>query len=106
MENKCVMCSTTIPEGRMVCNACEEGEVGFDTAKITVLIDKIADIKDFVNLASQCADDVIIGSGRFKVNAKSLMALFSLDLAKPLQVEFYGDIPYEVKEGMKRFVVN
>ena len=69
-------------------------------------LDKITDIKDFVNLVSKCTDDVTIGSGRFKVNAKSIMGLFSLDLTKPLKVEFYGDIPYEVKEGMKKFIVN
>ena len=104
--NTCVVCGVTIPEGRMVCPNCENMEPNFDTVKITVLLDKFTDIKDFVNLVSKCADDVTIGSGRFIVNAKSIMGLFSLDLSTPLNVEFYGDIPYEVKEGMKKFIVN
>jgi hypothetical protein len=90
----------------MICPRCENIEPNFDTVNVNVLLDKITDIKDFVNLVSKCSDDVTIGSGRFKVNAKSIMALFSLDLSKPLKVEFYGDIPYEVKEGMKKFIVN
>ena len=105
-ENICVSCGEPIPEGRMICHKCEDVEPSFDTIKVMVLLDKITDIKDFVNLVSKCADDVTIGSGRFAVDAKSIMGLFSLDLSKPLKVEFYGDIPYEVKEGMKKFIVN
>ena len=105
-EERCVMCGESIPEGRMICHKCEDVEPSFETIKVMVLLDKITDIKDFVDLSSKCTEDVTIGSGRFKVNAKSIMALFSLDLTKPLKVEFYGDIPYEVKEGMKKFMVN
>ena len=105
-EERCVMCSEPIPEGRMICHKCEDVEPSFETAKVMVLLDKITDIKDFVNLVSKCTDDVTIGSGRFKVNAKSIMALFSLDLTKPLKVEFYGCVPYEVREGMKKFIID
>lgn len=105
-EERCIMCGKPIPEGRMICPKCEDVEPSFDTVKATVLLDKIADIKDFVNLTSKCSDDVTIGSGRFAVDAKSIMGLFSLDLSKPLKVEFHGDIPDEVKEGMKKFIVN
>lgn len=105
-ENRCVVCSAIIPEGRMVCGKCEYIEPSFDTVKITVALDKIADIKDFVNLASKCRDDVTISSGKFTVDAKSIMGLFSLDLIKPLKVEFYGAVPYEVREGMKKFIIN
>lgn len=105
-EDKCVVCGEYVPEGRMVCQKCENGEPSFNTVKITVLLDKIADVKDFVNLVSKCSDDVTVGSGRFAVDAKSIMGLFSLDLTKPLKVEFYGSIPYEVGEGMKKFIID
>ena len=105
-EERCVMCGKTIPEGRMVCYKCENTEPSFNTVKITVLLDKIADVKEFVNLASRCRDDVVVKSGHYSVNAKSIMALFSLDISKPLRVEFYGNIPYEVEEGMAKFIVN
>ena len=49
---------------------------------------------------------MVVKSGHYAVSAKSVMALFSLDLSKPLRVEFYGDIPYEVREGMTKFIVD
>lgn len=105
-ENRCVVYDEITPEGRMVCGKCECIEPSFDTVKITVALDKITDIKDFVNLISKCRDDVTISSGKFTVDAKSIMGLFSLDLTKPLKVEFYGSVPYEVREGMKKFIIN
>lgn len=105
-EEKCVVCGKSIPEGRMVCSTCEWDEPRFNTIKIIVLLNKITDISEFVKLSSICKDDVIIKSGNYAVDAKSLMGVYSLDLSKPLKVEFYGDIPLEVEEGMKKFIVN
>ena len=100
------MCGELIPGGRMICHRCEYVEPSFDTTQIIVSLNKITDISKFVALVSKCRDDVVVKSGHFAVDAKSLMALFSLDLTKPLKVEFYGNIPYEVKEVMKKFIVD
>ena len=104
----CTACGAPLAteSGSMLCSKCMDYEPSFDTIKITVLLDKIIDIKDFVDLVSKCSDDVTIGKGRFKVNAKSIMGLFSLDLSKPLRVEFFGNVPYEVREGIKKFIVD
>ena len=104
--DRCVMCGEYVPEGRMICHKCEDMKPSFDTTQIIVSLNKITDISKFVALVSKCRDDVVVKSGHFAVNAKSLMALFSLDLTKPLKVEFYGNIPYEVKEGIKKFIVD
>ena len=34
------------------------------------------------------------------------MGLFSLDLGKPVNVKFYENVPCEVEEGMKKFIVD
>lgn len=104
----CVSCGAPLntESGSMLCCKCMDFEPSFDTIKITVLLDKITDIKDFVNLASKCKDDVVVKSGNYAVSAKSIMGLYSLDLTKHLKVEFYGNIPYDVKEGMKKFIVD
>lgn len=105
-EDRCIMCGKYVPEGRMICHNCECVEPSFDTVKVTISLNKITDIRDFVNLALKCRDDVVVKSGNFAVNAKSIMGLFTLDLTKPLRVEFYGDIPYAVREEMKRFIIS
>lgn len=106
MEERCVMCGESIPEGRMVCHACENVEPSFDTVKVTMLLDNVADISAFVGLATKCKGDVVVRSGNFAVNAKSIMGLYSLDLTKPVKVEFYNYIPYEVRVGMKKFIID
>ena len=105
-EDMFVMCGEYIPEGRMVCYKCEKTTSNIHTIKTTVFLNKITDVRDFVNLVSMCRDDVVAKDGRYAVNAKSIMALFSLDLTKPLEVEFYGNIPCEVDEGIKNFKLN
>ena len=71
-----------------------------------IVLNNINDVKDFVNLMSKCSGEVSVYSERYIVDGKSIMGLFSLDLTKPVSVDFYGDVPYEVKEGMKKFIVN
>ena len=100
------MCGSSIPEGRMVCYNCEHGETNLDTVKFRVCLNNIADITDFVRTASMCPNDVVVKSGNFAVNAKSIMGLYSLDLSKPVKVEIHGEIPYKVEEEMQKFVVN
>lgn len=103
----CALCGAPImTESGAVCRNCMDAEPSFDTIKVTISLNKISDISKFVGLASKCADDVVVKSGNFAVNAKSIMGLFSLDLSKPLKVEFYGNIPYEVREGMKKFIID
>lgn len=105
-EEKCIMCGEVIPEGKMVCLKCENLEPNFNTTKITISLNKIVDVSKFVALTSKCKGDVVVKTGRFAVNAKSIMGLFSLDLTKPVVVEFYCDIPLEVRDGIKKFVVD
>lgn len=104
--NRCVICGRPIPEGRMICYECEYPmEPSFNIIKITVSINGFRDAFRFARLSSKCEGDVIIKSGRFAVNAKSIIGILSLDLAKPVKVEFYGDISYEVQEKMKKFMI-
>ena len=55
-----------------------------------VLLTSINDVKTFVNTASDQPFDIDIVSGRYIVDAKSIMGIFSIDLAKPIQVEVHG----------------
>jgi phosphotransferase system HPr-like phosphotransfer protein len=53
-------------------------------------LQSISDVKRFVNAACCQPFDIDIISGRYIVDAKSIMGLFSLDLSKPIRVEVHG----------------
>ena len=52
-----------------------------------LLLSSINDVKDFVNIVSKYDFDVDLTSGRYVVDAKSIMGIFSLDLSKPIKVD-------------------
>ena len=56
-----------------------------------MLLGSINDVKDFVNTVSKYDFDVDLTSGRYVVDAKSIMGIFSLDLSKPIKVEVHSD---------------
>ena len=56
-----------------------------------ILLSSINDIKAFVNIVNKYEFDVDLTSGRYVVDAKSIMGIFSLDLSKPIQVDIHAD---------------
>ena len=50
----------------------------------------MADVKQFVTAASLMSVDIDVISGRYTVDAKSILGLCSLDLEQPVQVRVYG----------------
>ena len=48
-------------------------------------------VKDFVAITQNCEYEVLLKSGKYVVDAKSILGIFSLDLSKPLTVEIYSD---------------
>lgn len=68
------------------------GEIKFDT---------IEDVKRFVNFITKYSDEYYLNSGKYLINAKSIMGIFSLDLSKPVVIvsekEFTEDFLKEFK---------
>lgn len=44
-------------------------------------------VNDFVKIASQRSFPIFLCCGRYRINGKSLIGIFSLDLSKPLTVQ-------------------
>lgn len=53
-----------------------------------VMLNAIDKVKQFVNVTSKVDGDVFLQSGRYIVDAKSIMGIFSIDLTKPLEMSF------------------
>jgi len=59
--------------------------------RFTLTLSSVNDVKAFVDAASTCTCDVDVIAGRYLVNGKSIMGLFSIDLSQPVEV----DVPDE-----------
>ncbi len=70
-----------------------------------VMINSINEIKDFVNIVSKYDFDIDLISGRYVVDAKSMMGIFSLDLSKPIQVKVFADDCEELTAELAKFIV-
>lgn len=59
--------------------------------ELTVILNSINDVKNFVNVVTKYDYEIDLTSGRYVVDAKSIMGIFSLDLTKPIKVEARGE---------------
>ncbi|HOQ76278.1 MAG TPA: HPr family phosphocarrier protein [Thermoclostridium sp.] len=74
-------------------------------ATYNILLKSINDVKDFVNIVNKYDFDVDLTSGRYIVDAKSIMGIFSLDLSKPIRMEVHGDNYDAFINEIKSFIV-
>ncbi len=56
-----------------------------------IRLPKIDDVRAFVAVTSASPVDVDLASGRYLVDAKSIMGIFSLDLTKSVNVQIHED---------------
>ena len=63
------------------------------------------DVQHFVAVTTKCDFDVDICYNRYVVDAKSLMGIFSLDLSRPINLVFHGEISDKDYDSIKEFIV-
>ena len=68
-------------------------------------LDSTTDVKNFVNLVIKYSCDVDLISGRYVVDAKSILGVFSLDLTKPITVEASGEDAESLIEALAPYKV-
>lgn len=68
-----------------------------------ITLSSIDKVKEFVNDMSHIDCDVFLCSGRYVIDAKSIMGIFSLDLSKPLRVEI-EDWDEKYRDVMKKYL--
>ena len=56
---------------------------------VRVCLDSIDKVKGFVNDISRFNTDFDLISGRYVIDAKSIMGIFSLDLSKPIELTIH-----------------
>lgn len=73
---------------------------------VNVLLNSIEKIKEFTNIVSNLDSEIDLVSGRYTVDAKSIMGIFSLDLTKNIRMDIHNDEIFDdAKEKLKDFIV-
>ncbi|MDO5476880.1 MAG: HPr family phosphocarrier protein [Eubacteriales bacterium] len=58
---------------------------------VSISLNSIDKVKSFVNDLTKFDDDFDLVSGRYVIDAKSIMGIFSLDLSKPIDLNIHAD---------------
>ena len=74
--------------------------------EMQIKLNSVNDVRDFVEFAMKHTEDITLESGRHKVDAKSIMGVFSLDLSQPITLIIEGTMPTDVYEGIRQFEVS
>ena len=58
---------------------------------VKISLNSIDKVKSFVNAITQFEFDFDLVSGRYVIDAKSIMGIFSLDLSKPIDLNIHSE---------------
>ena len=73
---------------------------------VQISLNSIDKVKSFVNEITKYDNDFDLVSGRYVIDAKSIMGIFSLDLSKPIDLNIHAeDNSDEVLEVLKPYMV-
>lgn len=73
---------------------------------VNIKLSTIEDVKNFVNILTRFNGDADLSSGKYVVDAKSIMGIFSLDLANPITLTIHSDNADSLISEVKPFVVD
>jgi len=75
-------------------------------ASVNIRLKEINDVYKLVNILVGFDGDVDLESGRYKVDGKSILGIFSLDLREPIKLTYADDgSADELFEQIKPFIV-
>lgn len=73
---------------------------------VQISLNSINKVKSFVNEITKFDNDFDLVSGRYVIDAKSIMGIFSLDLSKPIDLNIHAeDNIEEVLEALTPYVI-
>jgi phosphocarrier protein HPr len=70
-----------------------------------ILLKSINDVKNFVNSVNKYDFDIDLTSGRYIVDAKSIMGIFSLDLSSPIKIEIHTNECDDLYNEIKDYII-
>lgn len=73
---------------------------------VKISLNSIDKVKAFVSEVTKFDSDFDLISGRYVIDAKSIMGIFSLDLSNPINLNIHNDAQAEeIVEALKPFII-
>ena len=73
---------------------------------VKISLNSIDKVKAFVNEVTKFDSDFDLVSGRYVIDAKSIMGIFILDLSKPIDLNIHNDAQADtIVNALKPFIV-
>ena len=74
---------------------------------LKISLNSIDKVKTFVSEINQFSSEFDLVSGRYVIDAKSIMGIFSLDISKPIDLNIHaeGDELDEIVEKLASYIV-
>ena len=73
---------------------------------VHISLNSMDKVKSFVNAITQYEYDFDLISGRYVIDAKSIMGIFSLDLSKPIDLAIHAEANVdEIMETLKPYLI-
>ena len=73
--------------------------------KTKIVLRSIQDVRKFVNEVTLLDYEVDLVQGRYVIDAKSIMGIFSLDLLSPIKVQAHSEGACAFFESIDKFIV-
>lgn len=76
--------------------------------EFNIKLDSVEKVKEFVKITNKIPSDIDLIVGRYIIDAKSIMGIFSIDLTRTLCLKIHSDNAdecEEIKDMIKRFIV-
>ena len=74
--------------------------------KVKISLVSIDDVKDFVKKTNELSCEVDLTLGKYVIDAKSIMGIFSLDLLNPIKLVAHSDSCDQLFEEIKDYIVD
>lgn len=72
---------------------------------LKIKLSTIEDVREFVSAVTAYDGEADLASGRYVVDAKSIMGIFSLDLSQPIDLTVHSDDTSEMEKLVGKFIV-
>ena len=73
---------------------------------VKVRLSSIEAVRDFVDAVRKYDSEIDLASGRYVVDAKSIMGIFSLDLMNPITMTIHKDDCEHIINDLKAYIVD